>query len=146
MTDWDALEQLWEYGLSNMLHVDVKEHPLLVADSTHSPSQEPEREKLTEILFETFQPPALYLGRSAVLSAFSAGRSTAVVVDLGAGGTTVTPVYDGFAVQRGASCGVAHGAYVRARVCVSVSVSVSASVSASVSLSLSVSLRLCLCV
>ena len=44
---------------------------------------EEKREKLTEILFEKYKVPAMYLCKSAVLSAFAAGRSTALVFDGG---------------------------------------------------------------
>ncbi len=52
-----------------------------------------------EILFETFNVPALYLARSPVLGAFSLGVSTGVVVDIGASCTRVTPVYDGYVLN-----------------------------------------------
>ena len=68
--DWDALEQLWQYGCSDLLKSDLHEHPLMVVDSAHSASQQPQRERLVEMLFETFAPPALYLARSPVLSAY----------------------------------------------------------------------------
>ena len=42
------------------------------------------REKLTEIMFEKYKIPAIFLCKSAVLSAFASGRSTALVLDGGA--------------------------------------------------------------
>lgn len=59
------------------------------------------RETLTELLFEKYKVPALYLAKSAVLSAFSSGRSTALVVDGGASSMSVTPVYDGYVLYDG---------------------------------------------
>ena len=63
------MERIWEYGCNDMLKANMKDHPLMIADSSFCRSQQPQREKLVELLFETFAPPALYLGRSAVLSA-----------------------------------------------------------------------------
>ena len=59
------------------------------------------RETLTELLFEKYKVPALYLAKSAVLSAFASGRSTALVVDGGASSMSVTPVYDGYVLYDG---------------------------------------------
>ncbi|RYG50860.1 hypothetical protein EON67_04505 [archaeon] len=52
-----------------------------------------------EMMFETFQTPAAYIARAPALAAFSMGRGTAVVVDIGASSTRVTPVYDGYVLQ-----------------------------------------------
>ncbi len=51
------------------LKVRPQEHPLLMVDSAVSNSMQPQREKFVELLFERFNVPAMYLGRSAVLSA-----------------------------------------------------------------------------
>jgi len=91
--EWDALERIWEYGL-NAIHADASQHPLLVAEPAYSTTTQ--RERMAELLFESFRAPAMYLARSPVLSAFSMGRSSAVVVDIGACGTRVTPVHDGY--------------------------------------------------
>ncbi|CAI8001281.1 Actin-like protein 6A, partial [Geodia barretti] len=54
------------------------------------------REKVTELMFETYNVPAFFLCKSAVLSAFANGRGTALVVDSGAGQTSAVPVHDGY--------------------------------------------------
>lgn len=41
------------------------------------------REKLVETLFEKHAPPAVFLGRNAMLSSFAVGRQTSLVVDAG---------------------------------------------------------------
>ena len=56
--------------------------------------------KLTEFLFEKFETPNIFLCKDSVLAAFSCGRSTAVVLDSGATSTRITPVHDGYALQR----------------------------------------------
>jgi actin-like protein 6A len=53
--------------------------------------------------------PALYFSRDAVLSAFASGRTSAVVVDAGASGTTVAPVHDGFVLLKGVQRSVVGG-------------------------------------
>jgi actin-like protein 6A len=55
---------------------------------------------MVELLFEKHNPPAVFLAKNPVLTAFASGRATALVVDLGAGGTTVTAVHDGYALRK----------------------------------------------
>jgi actin-related protein len=55
--------------------------------------------KQTEIMMEQMETSALFLAPSPMLAAFSLGRQTALVVDVGAGGTRVTPVVDGHVLQ-----------------------------------------------
>merc|ERR1711991_430667 len=52
-------------------------------------------------LFERFNVPALFLAKDATLAAFSCGKTSALVVDVGHGSTCVTPIYDGFALAQG---------------------------------------------
>ena len=62
--------------------MDAK-HPLMVSEASYNTTEL--RAKYAELLFEKFETPALFLCKDAVLSAFSAGRSTALVLDLGGG-------------------------------------------------------------
>lgn len=79
--------------------MDPAEQPLLVSEPAANPKEQ--RAKLAELLFEKLQAPALFLARAPVLAAFAAGRPTALVVDVGAGKTTVAAVYDGYVLNKG---------------------------------------------
>jgi actin len=48
---------------------------------------------MTEIMFETFNVPSLYVAVQAVLSLYSSGRTTGIVLDSGAGVTNTVPIY-----------------------------------------------------
>jgi centractin len=53
---------------------------------------------VAQILFETFNVPALCISIQAVLSLYASGRTTGVVLDSGDGVTHVVCVYEGFAI------------------------------------------------
>jgi len=98
ISNWDAAEALMEHSYKNCLSSDPSEHPLLLAEPSFNPA--PAREKMTELAFEKFQVPALFLSKNAVLSAFAAGRGTALVLDVGGGTTTATAVHDGYVLTK----------------------------------------------
>jgi hypothetical protein len=52
-------------------------------------------------MFERFKSPALFVAKDSVLSAFACGKTTALVVDVGAEVTTVAPVQDGWLETKG---------------------------------------------
>lgn len=56
------------------------------------------RDTAAQILFETFNVPALYTSIQAVLSLYASGRTTGVVLDAGDGVSHAVPVYEGFAM------------------------------------------------
>lgn len=53
---------------------------------------------MTEIMFETFDVPAFYLAIQAVLSLYSSGKTTGLVLDAGDGVTHTVPIYEGYAL------------------------------------------------
>ncbi|KAI8328118.1 actin family [Chlamydoabsidia padenii] len=97
--DWDAMEAIWETTFRQMLRVTTTEHPLLCTEPAWNTTEN--REKLAELAFETFDFPAFYLAKDAVMTAFSVGRATALVLDSGAGVTSAVPVYDGYVLKKG---------------------------------------------
>ena len=54
-------------------------------------------------MFETFNVPHLYVAIQAVLSLYSAGRTTGIVCDAGDGVTHTVPIYEGFAISHAVS-------------------------------------------
>ena len=95
--DWDAIETLYE-SASKTLSMKPQEHSVMLSE----PSQNTRalREKFTELLFEKYDVPAVFISKSSVLSCYANGRSTGLVVDVGANQSSVVPVQDGFALQK----------------------------------------------
>eukprot|EP00908_Phaeocystis_cordata_P000622 Transcript_10686.p2 GENE.Transcript_10686~~Transcript_10686.p2 ORF type:complete len:437 (+),score=202.66 Transcript_10686:120-1430(+) len=98
VADWDAAEALMEHSLKSCLGCDPTDHPLLLAEPSFNPAAN--RTKLTELAFEKFQIPALFLSKNAVLAAFAAGRGTAMVLDVGGGATCAAAVHDGYVLNK----------------------------------------------
>ena len=56
------------------------------------------REKTTQIMFETFNTPSFYTAIDAVLSLYASGRTSGVVLSIGDGVTHTVPIYEGYAL------------------------------------------------
>lgn len=97
VTDWNDMEKIWSYIYSkDQLSTFSEEHPVLLTEAPLNPRQN--REKSAEIFFESFNVPALFVSMQAVLSLYSTGRTTGVVLDSGDGVTHAVPIYEGFAM------------------------------------------------
>ncbi|KAI8939790.1 hypothetical protein NX059_003529 [Plenodomus lindquistii] len=128
--DWDTATKLWEYAITSRLtgtkpgdpsrnglndkdegatDVDMEDldnnekpledSPLLVTEPGWNSAKA--REKYIEIAMEDWGAPAFFLQKTGVLAAFASGKSSGIIIDVGASHTSVTPVLDGMVLRKG---------------------------------------------
>jgi actin-related protein len=95
--NWDDMTKVWEHTYYSELRREPTEQPVHLTEAPKNPTKN--REKMTEIFFETFQVPSFYVSIQAVLSLYASGRTTGVVYDSGDGVTHTVPVFDGFSLK-----------------------------------------------
>ena len=99
VTNWDDMEQIWHYIFSEELKVSPRDHNVLLTEPSLNPKIN--REKMVQIMFETFRPAGVYIENQGKLSLFCSGRTNGITLDSGFGLTQVVPVLDGYIVPDG---------------------------------------------
>ena len=121
VNDWTSMEKFWQTSVLGLLRVDPEEHYFLLTEPPLNPAEN--RERIGEIMFETFNVPGVHVGVQAVLALHASvalhgvdnnkkssdvdggsnkndgGGLTGTVIDIGDGVTHVIPVCDGYVVS-----------------------------------------------
>ena len=66
VNDWTSMEKFWQKTLLNVLRVEPEEHFFLLTEPPLNPAEN--RERIGEIMFETFNVPGVHIGVQAVLA------------------------------------------------------------------------------
>ncbi|XP_032345990.1 actin isoform X1 [Camelus ferus] len=93
ITNWDNMEKIWHHSFYKVLHVAPEQHPLMVTEPPLNTMAN--KEKVSQILFETFGVPALYLANQGVLSLYASGQTCGMTLESGEGMTYFVPIIDG---------------------------------------------------
>ncbi|BFZ11741.1 hypothetical protein BsWGS_14780 [Bradybaena similaris] len=97
VTNWDKMELLWHYTFHNELKVAPEEHPVLLTESPLN--LKTNREKMAQIMFETFHTPAMFVSLQHELSLYSAGLTTGLLLDYGDDTSYSVPIVEGCALS-----------------------------------------------
>lgn len=68
-----ACPQIWQYTF-RLLCVSSDEHPVMLTEAAMNPLEN--RQRMVEIMFESFNVPFTYVALQAVLALYAAGRTT----------------------------------------------------------------------
>ncbi|XP_066110776.1 actin-like protein 7B [Saccopteryx bilineata] len=93
VVDWDCVQSICEYVFHTAMKIVPEEYAILVSDPPLSPRGN--REKYAELMFETFGVPALHVASQSLLSLYSYGKTTGLVVESGHGVSHVVPISEG---------------------------------------------------
>lgn len=93
VTDWDGMEKIWHCVFHDELRVDPEERAVLMTDAPFTPAVN--RERMTQIIFETFNVPSFFVSSTATLALYASGATDGFVVECGDGISTCIPFHDG---------------------------------------------------
>ena len=99
VTNWDDMEALWHYIFKEKLDISSKNRNVVLTEPSVNPTIN--REKMVQIMFETFEASGVSVINQPLLALWASGRTSGIVLDCGFGLTQVVPVLEGQVVSEG---------------------------------------------
>ena len=99
--NWDDMEKIWHHTFYNELRCAPEEHPVMLTETIYNPKAN--REKMIQIMFETFEVPSYYSSYQSALSLYASGRTTGVVFSSGGQFSSSVPIFEGHPLSDSAS-------------------------------------------
>ncbi|KAH9525695.1 Actin-1 [Bulinus truncatus] len=94
VVDWDDMMKVWDYALYSSLSIKPEEHPILMSEPPFNPRGN--REKMAQVLFETYRTPAAFVAYQPMLTKHAIGLSRGLMVSVGDCNVHVVPIIDGY--------------------------------------------------
>ncbi|KAI6137979.1 hypothetical protein BKA82DRAFT_4333667 [Pisolithus tinctorius] len=79
--NWDDMEKIRHHTFYNKLCGTLEEHLILLMEAPFNPKVN--HQKMTQIMFKTFNMPAFYVAIQAVLLLHASGHTTGIIMDSG---------------------------------------------------------------
>ena len=92
--EWDDYELFLDNLFKNELKIKIEEYGIFITEPPLTLKSS--REQLTELLFEKFNAPYIFITNGAVLSSYGAFKYSGFVLDCGYDISTVVPVSNGY--------------------------------------------------
>ncbi|KAG0314379.1 hypothetical protein BGZ99_008169 [Dissophora globulifera] len=92
--DWAAMEALWRHVLFRELGIKRSRNASPVLMVVPSDWTKEEHERITQIFFENFNVPGLYLAEEPLMTIYGCGTVSGLVIDIGHTRTTITPIIE----------------------------------------------------
>lgn len=96
VTNWEDMQKIWHHTFYNELRVVPEEYPILLTEPPLNPTTQ--RKVMTQIMFEVFNSPAMYVANQAALSLFASSHVTGIVLDSGDSVSYTVPIYEGYSL------------------------------------------------
>eukprot|EP00811_Abedinium_folium_P034466 NODE_7344_length_1588_cov_3.605065.p1 GENE.NODE_7344_length_1588_cov_3.605065~~NODE_7344_length_1588_cov_3.605065.p1 ORF type:complete len:381 (-),score=129.13 NODE_7344_length_1588_cov_3.605065:336-1478(-) len=90
---FEDMELIWDHAF-DLLQVNPSLHSVVITEPPFNPK--PNRERVVEVMFETFEVPSLNISVQGVLALLGQGRTSGLVLDSGAGVTHTIPIFEGY--------------------------------------------------
>jgi actin-related protein len=96
VVDWDGIEDLLKHLYEDVIATRPDDHAIFLTNFRNIEAVGNAAEKITELLFEKFNVPAVYIPpSSASLCLHALGKTEGLVIELGEGINYITPHFDG---------------------------------------------------
>lgn len=93
IVSWEDYYEILSHIFYNVLRVDPRQHPVVYIEHTLTPPDT--RNYIAQVLYDTYGVQSLYMANADLLSLFSVGLTSGLVVDIGEGLTFIVPVANG---------------------------------------------------
>ena len=97
--NFDQMIKIWDFIIKRDLRIDPSEHSVILSEVPSNPKAH--RQKITQIIFETFNFKSFYLEKKETLSLYSTSKSTGIVFNTGEEASHIVPIYECISINHG---------------------------------------------